>query len=93
MTSSSPKDAGTIQVLLARLDTQRLPRALDLKSRVERGECLTDYDLQFLQTVLDDARGAQSLIARHPELHSLVGRLLSLYGEITAKGLENERKA
>jgi len=93
MTKIPASDAGTIQVLLERLNTHRLPRALDLKSRVDRGERLADYDLQFLQNVLDDARSAQSLISRHPEFHLLVSRLLVLYGEITSKGLENEQKA
>lgn len=92
MNDPSSNDAGTIQVLLERLNTQRLPRALDLKSRVDRGECLADYDLEFLQNVLTEARSAQSLIARHPEYHDLVGRLISLYGEITRQGLENEQK-
>jgi len=88
----SSTDAGTIQVLLQRLNTQRLPLALDLKKKVERGERLADADLQFLKDVLADARSAQVLIARNPDFHSLVGQLLALYGEITKKGLENEQK-
>jgi len=92
MSDTPSSDVGTIQVLLERLNAERLPRTLDLKKKVDRGERLADYDLQFLQDVLNDARGAQPLIARHPELHSLVGQLLALYGEITKKGLENEQK-
>jgi hypothetical protein len=48
--------------------------------------------MQILQTVLEDANGAQHLAAKHPDFRSLVGRLISLYGEITAKALENEQK-
>lgn len=89
----SPKDAGTIQVLLERLNTQRLPRALDLKSKVDRGERLEEHDMQFLKSVFEDAGSAQALAAKHPEFQPLVARLISLYGEITRKGLENESKA
>ena len=89
----SPKDAGMIQALLERLNTQRLPRALDLKSKVDRGECLDEYDLQFLKTVLEDLKGAPRLTARHPQYEVLIGQLIALYGEITRKGLENEPKA
>jgi hypothetical protein len=32
------------------------------------------------------------MITRHPELKPLVGKLMSLYSEITTKGLENEQK-
>jgi len=46
--------------------------------------------MQFLQTVLEDASGVQHLAAKHAESQSLVGRLNSLYGEITARALENE---
>lgn len=91
MTDSS-KDAGTIQTLLDRLNTRRLPRALELKDRVDRGEKLTDNDLHFLKLVLEDSNVAQGLAARNPEFQPLVARLITLYGEITAKALENEQK-
>jgi len=91
MDNSSSKDAGTIQVLLERLNTQRLPRALDLKSKVDRGERLDNDDIQFLQMVFEDASSAQRLAAKHSEFQELVGRLISLYSEITSKGLENEK--
>lgn len=84
-------DQGTIQVLLNRLTTLRLPRALELKARVDGGETLDDNDIEFLERVMEDAGNAQSLITRHPELHELATRLVSLYGEITSKALQNEQ--
>lgn len=87
------KDAGTIQVLLDRLNNERLPRALDLKKKVDAGQPLEDHDLEFLNRVLEDANNAQRLIARNPDYQSLVGRLISLYGEITRKALANEQNA
>ena len=92
MSDSAAKDAGTIQVLLQQLNDIRLPKALDLKKKVDRGEKLDSYDIDFLETVLADATSAQGLITRHPELQPLVGKLMSLYSEITTKGLENEQK-
>ena len=88
----SPKDAPVIQTLLDRLNSQRLPRALDLQKKVDRGERLDDHDMQFLKLVLEDADTAQKLAARNPEFQPLVVKLIGLYGEITRKGLENEKK-
>jgi hypothetical protein len=88
--STSQKDAGTIQALLQRLNTQRLPRALELKKRVDAGARLEDGDIDFLHQVFEDATHVQRVIARHPEYRTLVAQLISLYSEITQKALENE---
>jgi hypothetical protein len=92
MTDTTSQDAGTIQVLLQRLNDFRLPKALDLKQKVDRGEKLDSYDIDFLETVLADATKAQELVSRHPEFKTLGNMLVTLYGEITTKGLENEQK-
>ena len=84
-------DDGTIQVLLDRLNTWRLPRALRLKERVDDGSKLTEHDLAFLKRILEDSKYVTSLATRHPELQSLVSKLTDLYTHITQKALENER--
>ena len=90
--SDASKDIGTIQAILNRLNNERLPRALELEEKVQRGERLTYDDITFLQRVFDDANGRITLAARNPEYQSLVTRLAALYTEITTRGLENERR-
>lgn len=85
-------DDGTIQVLLDRLTNFRLPRALDLKKRVDAGALLDDSDIDFLKRVFEDAASARTLLDRHPELQSLAAQLTSLYSDIMAAALKNEQK-
>ena len=96
MPNISMKELGTMQVLLERLNAQILPSALDLKAKVDRGECLDDQDLALLEALLEDATRNTPLAKDHPELHLLCGRIARLYSEITCKALEiqeKERKA
>ncbi|MBK9326221.1 MAG: hypothetical protein IPN00_07760 [Hydrogenophilales bacterium] len=86
-------DAGLIQVLAERLETQRLPRALAIKASVDRGETLGDLDIKFLQEVLRDAGQIAPLLHAHPEWQDLAGRMMQLYKEITEKALANEKRA
>ena len=91
MTDKS-KDAGVIQVLAERLEKQRLPMALDLKEKVDRGETLNEFDIQFLEQVFKDADKIRPLVDNHPEWQDLAAKLIHLYKEITDKALENEKK-
>jgi len=91
MTESS-KDAALIQVLVERLEKIRLPVALELQEKVDRGEVLNDLDIEFLEEVLGDVGQIKPLIDRHPEWQDLTARMASLYSDITTKALENESK-
>ena len=84
-------DAGVIAVLIQRLESQRLPKLLEIKALVDRGERLNDHDLRFLQEVLSDARQVAPMIANHPELGVLASKLTTLYREITETALANEK--
>jgi hypothetical protein len=88
--SESSQDLGLITVLLERLETQQLPRALALKAKVDQGERLYDTDITFLEEVFADAGKVKPLLDRYPEYQDLAARIVNLYKEITAKALENE---
>ncbi len=91
--TDSTHDAGVIQTLLERLNTQRLPRALELKEKVDAGEPLGEFDLRFLEDVFADTQTLKPMIDRHPEYQKLVARVIHLYKEILDKATENEKNA
>ena len=82
MKDSKQHDAGVAQTLLDRMSNQRLPRALELKEKVDAGETLSEYDLNFLEEVFKDAQSIQPMVERHPEYQQLVSRAIHLYKEI-----------
>jgi len=93
MTESTDKEAGVIQALVERLEKQRLPVALKLKEKVDQGELLNEADIAFLEEVFAGSAQLKPMLDAHPEWQDLAMRMLGLYGEITAKALENEQGA
>ena len=91
--SKDRRDKGTAQVLMVRLESQRLPRALKLKEKVDRGERLTEFDTQFLKQATQEGREARKLAEKLPQYQEVVNRMAALYEEIARKGAENEKKA
>ncbi len=87
----SRRDRGVAQVLLMRLENERLPFALKLKEKVDRGERLSSYDTQFLKRVSSESAEAKRLAERLPQYQDVVRRMGDLYEAISSKALENEK--
>ena len=84
------KDAFIIAAALERLNKFRLPRVLSLKKKVDSGEVLDNYDLNFLRRVLNDARDMNPIVERNPEYLELRDKALGLCEQILQKSGENE---
>ena len=91
--SNETEDIGELEAVLQRFNDFRLPRLLEIKGRVDEGEILTDYDLDYLERVMEDARLVHGLADRRPEVQPLYAKATALYHEITEKGLENQSKS
>jgi hypothetical protein len=90
---SDQSDDATIQVLFERLVKFRLPRALDIKKRVDAGARLSDSEIDFLKRALEDAQAASKFVVRNPEIHAVGAQIVDLYDEVVRKALENEKHA
>ncbi len=89
--AQASKELGVKAVLAKRMVEERLPKALALKERIDRGELLNGLDLNFLEQVVKDANEMMPKVKDDPRLLQVAGRMLQLYKEITAKALENEQ--
>ena len=89
--AQASKELGVVAVLAKRMVDERLPKALALKERIDRGELLNGLDLNFLEQVVKDANEIMPKVKDDPRLLQVAGRMLQLYKEITTKALENEQ--
>ncbi|MEH6473304.1 MAG: hypothetical protein V7752_18890 [Halopseudomonas sp.] len=85
------REQGTISAIIARFNSHRLPRVLEVKARVLKGERLGEFDLRYLERVVRDIRHLQHLSQNNPRYQALFAQVISLYAEVTAAALENER--
>jgi len=84
------KEIGVLAVLAKRMVEERLPKALALKERVDRGEVLNELDLAFLEQVVTDANAIKPIVHENPQALEVASRMLQLYHEISSRALENE---
>ena len=86
----SEKDAGTIAVLMLRMEESRIPRAERMLEKVDQGETLSDSDMSFLHRVYEDYRANQLIIERNHDFAKLMNAFFGLYTEIIEKAIKNE---
>ena len=89
--TDTANEQGVVLAILDRFEKFRLPRALRIKEKVERGERLDDTDLDHLRAVLADADDIKRYVDGRPDLQRIYTRAVSLYQEITEKALSNEQ--
>ena len=91
---NNEKDKGVLAAILKRFDEQRLPRLLEIKKNVDQGLTLSDYEINFLEEVFNDARENEVYLKKADnDLKALMVRVMVLYEEITKKALANEQKS
>ena len=84
-------DIGVLTTLMERLKKRRIPRALNIKEKVDRGERLNEWDKQYMKKIIADAQDALVFIEDYPEYQELYARVADLYEDITRKALKNEQ--
>ena len=84
-------DTGIIIVLLQRFEKQRLPRIVAIEQRLDNGDNLSEFDIDYLSEALHDARRFLPYLDRHQEYRPLFTKVMHYYKEITDTALSNEK--
>lgn len=84
-------DTGIILVLLKGFEKQRLPRVIEIKLKLDYGETLNKFELEYLSEALHDARMLFRYLDRHPEYRALVTKIIHYYKLVVDEALANER--
>lgn len=89
---SMTKNEALAGIVLDRFVNRRLPRILDIRAKVKKGQLLNEMDISFFEKVMKDNRDNQHLIKEDEMLKKVYARAMHLYKEITQIALENEQK-
>lgn len=89
----SANELGTIHSLIEQIEKQRLPLLLELKDRIDKGETLSESDIQLMTQVMLDAQWNKQLIDRDPEWQKICAEVIHLYDKIADKALDNKMKS
>ena len=84
-------DTGIIMVIVEWFQKQRLPRVMEIKAKLDRGEALNEFDIEYLSEAIHDNCGFVPYLGRHPEYQALVSKVIHYYKQITDDALANEK--
>ena len=87
----STSEIGVITAVIERLVTQELPRLQSMEEKLDKGEPLSDSELEFLEKVSTDGNEVMRMIDRHPEYHELTAKVLGLCTKIISKAVDVEK--
>ena len=84
---------GTVICTFQHAAHSQIPRLKRIKSSVDMGYRLTDWQIRFIDHVMQDTRKLAFEFDEHPEIQGIYSSIVKLYHDITAQALLNERLA
>ena len=85
------KDTGVILALLESFENQRLPRIINIKRKLDYGEILNEFDIEYLSEALHDTRTLFPYLEQHHEYRPLTAKIIHYYKSVIDEALANEK--
>ncbi|MDF2181691.1 hypothetical protein [Neptuniibacter sp. CAU 1671] len=82
--------SGSAAVIVLHFEEKLLPKAFDLRDRLDQGERLNDVDIAFLNQLLGQVHNLQTLAHSEPKIQRFAAGVVSLYHELTRAALINQ---
>lgn len=89
---SSSRKESVIQISILDIQRRLLPRAYELRDRLQTGHKAEAYDLEFLDTFHDAIQNLHILSTDSPEHHLFIGNLVQLYSALISMALNNSEQ-
>jgi hypothetical protein len=90
---NNTKDEAILDTLLNRFEKQRLPRLLDIKKKMQQGNILDKFEIEFLEEVLSDSNKNKQYFEDSDEKIKLVFmKIAFLYKDIINQAMTNEQQ-
>lgn len=84
-------DTGIIITILERFEKQRLPRITEIKKRLDDGERLNEYEMEFISEALHDAKNLMPFLENKPEYQELFAQVVHFYKLVTDEALNLQK--
>lgn len=93
MDEQEERELGITTVMLKQFSEKTLPEVLWIKEKLDKGDCLSEGDIEFLQRIFENAQKVTAATDNFADYQTLYAKAIELYEEITEKALENQQAA
>jgi hypothetical protein len=83
---------GVATVVLKQFADDTLPKVFAIKARLDQGDKLDHWDIEFLTDLLKRFEQVKHEIDQHPEYQEIYAQAVHLYKQITDQAVVNEQK-
>ena len=86
------QDLGILMASLEKFEHWRHRDADQISQKLDRGEAMTDVQIEFPEHCLEELRSVLGIVERNPDYQHLAEQVLEYYQDLTSRALSNEKR-